>query len=520
MAETIEALELRPRQQWAVHRLFEAMRAGYKRILLVMPTGAGKRFIAVHLCQRAQEKARKVLFVTNRRLLVKQMFDETARFGVDHGVVMADTDPGNAAAHIQIASIQTLESWYLRPGLGAKHGVGLPEADLVIIDEGHQDVDRYVALLANYPQAFVVILTATPVGAEGRSLIPPYDTLIEGCLNSELIGDGLLLPTMVYAPSEPDIQGVKIVNRQEYNQGQLGRAVKECTVFADVFNEWSAFADRRTVCFVPGVAFGHDLVEQFNRRLGSGQAWMISAKTKHDDRERIIGAVENGEAKILVSVDVLREGFDLPVLSCGVDLQPNSQLRTYWQKLGRIKRAAEGQSEAVWLDFAGNYWRFPHPDEDPEWPQGEETTQDVIERRRKPPGEPKPIMCVKCSFVRRGGPKCPQCGHMASGDPVRRIRMGNGKLKEIPARAKAKREKTQLERDLDTWKGVLFSGLRSGRSLASCGGWYKHKTGDWPRDGWPGVVEPGSLAGKRLVKDALTAREIMVKCSEVLKGKA
>ena len=511
-----DQLELRTRQQWAVHRLFEAMRQGYKRNLLVMPTGAGKRYIAVWLCQKTIAQGRRALFVTNRRLLVKQMFDEASRFGVEHGVIMASTDGSNPHAPVQVASIQTLESWYLKPGMGAKYGEGLPPADLVIIDEGHQDVERYMQLLACYPDAKAVILTATPVGAEGKALVPPYDYMVEGCLNSELIADGLLLPTRVLAPSEPDIQGVKIVSRQEYNQAQLGRAVKECTVFADVFNEWSAFANRKTVCFVPGVAYGNDLAAQFARRLGSGAAYMIHAGTKQADREKAFDEVRAGDAKVLISVDVLREGWDMPEISCGIDLQPNTQLRSYWQKIGRIKRACEGQDEAIWLDFAGNYWRFPHPNDDPAWPTGDDTTQSVIERQRKDREEAQPIRCPKCAEAYKPAsrpPRCPSCGHVIEGEPRRVVRMGNGKLKEIPAYAKAKKDKTELEKRLDTWKGLLFAGMKKEWSYHQCAILYRHKTGEWPRDGWPGTFDQGSLAWKRSV--GLSPREIMRQVEDV-----
>lgn len=521
MAEVCDnpTLELRVRQSWAVQWLFDAYRRNYKRVILVLPTGGGKRYIAVYLCQVAAQNARTALFVTNRRLLVSQMFKEASRFGVDYGVIMSDADAGNVHAPIQIASIQTLESRYMRPGSGAQYGQGIPTPNLIIIDEGHQDVERYLALLNLFPDAKVCILTATPVGTEGKSLIPPYDVIVEGCKNSELIGDGLLLPTTVYAPSEPNIQGVKIVSKGEFNQGQLGRAVKECTVFADVFNEWEPFADRKTVCFVPGVAYGNDLVEQFNRRLGAGQAYMIHAKTKPEDRERIFEDVSESRAKILVSVDVLREGFDLPVLSCGIDLQPNSQLRSYWQKLGRIKRAFAGQTEAIWLDFAGNYWRFPHPNEDPDWPAGDETTQEVIERCRKEGKERQPLRCPKCYTAYTpcsSPPRCPSCGCVIEGEPKRVVRMGNGKLKQIPAVAKKKREKTDAERKLGIWKSALFGGIATGRSLHSCAAIYRNKTGEWPRDGWPGVLPKDSLGWKRSVGDVLTQRDLAIQCSKVL----
>lgn len=505
---------LRDNQNRTIAAAHAMRRQGYRKVCVVAPTGAGKRYMAVWWCGKAHEQDRRALFTTNRRLLVKQMFDETERHGLRYGVIMSQTHPVDSRAAIQIASLQTLRSRYFADRMGIATPERMPPGDLLIVDECHQDLDGYKQLFEFYPDSFILGLTATPVDGKGRSLAPDtYDCIVEEVRNSELIRDGLLLPTKVYAPSEPNIEGVKIVNKEEYSQKALGRAVKECTVFADVFNEWAPHADRKTVCFCPGVAYARDLVQQFNNRLGKGAAHLIYAETKHEEREQIFDDVRNGKAKVLVSVDVLREGFDLPEISCGIDLQPNSQLRTYWQKVGRIKRAFAGQEQAVWLDFAGNYWRFPHPDDDPDWSVvGEETTQQRIEKNRKEDKEKQPIMCPKCGAVRKSGGVCPECNYKAA-DPIRRIRMGNGKLKEISAKAKEKKQKTEAERLLGQWKSQLFVGLKAGLTLHTCAAIYQKKTGHWPQAGWPGVHADGSAGWKRKVGDVLTGGDIMAQAS-------
>ena len=509
-------ISLRPHQNAAINALFGAMRIS-RSVLLAMPTGSGKRYLAVWLCERAVEKGRRVLFVNNRRLVVGQMFDHATAEGIPLGIIMASSDGWDMTAPIQIASVQTLESRYYGKGAGATAGEGLPPADLIIIDEAHLDLDRYCALLNYYPNAKVVGLTATPVGPQGRTMIPPYDAMIEGAKNTKLIQEGLLLPTKVYAPSEPDIQGVKIVNREEFSQAGLAKRVQEVTVFADVFQEWSCHADRKTVCFAPGVAFARGLTEQFNHRLGPGAAFCITADTKPDERKAALDAIENGSGKVLVSVDILREGWDCPIVSCGIDLQPNNQLRTYWQKIGRVKRAHPGQTHAVWIDMAGNYWRHPHPDEDPDWSvKDDETTQERYDRK---PRDEKPSLCPSCGAVRRGR-VCGECGHEAGGPPIRRIRMGNGKLREIRHVEKLKREKTELERKLDKWKSVLFVGLKSGNlTFDGCRYLYQKKHGEWPDYSLPFVTEPGSTEGKRKVADALDVRRLMQTCGEFIKRK-
>lgn len=508
-------IQLRDNQIRSVGAVHNKRRQGYRKICMVAPTGMGKRICATWWCGKAAEQDRRALFTTNRRLLVKQMFDETERQGMHYGVIMAQTHSVDSQAPIQIASLQTLRSRYFADSNGVATPERMPGADLLLIDECHQDVDAYQQLFDYYPEAFIVGLTATPVDKQGKSLAPNvYDVIVEEVSNTELIRDGFLLPTKVYAPSEPNIEGVKIVKKEEYSQKALGRAVKECTVFADVFNEWAPHADRKTVCFCPGVAYARDLVNQFNNRLGKDSAFLICAETKPEDREEIFDSVRNGAGRVLVSVDVLREGFDLPEISCGIDLQPNSQLRTYWQKVGRVKRSFAGQDNAVWLDFAGNYWRFPHPDEDPDWSvTGDETTQQRIEKNRKEEKEKQPIMCPKCGAVRKFGNKCPECGFEA-GEQIRRIRMGNGKLKEISAKAKVKKEKTEAERLLSQWKSQLYGALHTGRmTLHQCAVIYRQKTGHWPQDGWPGVKPEGSAQWKRLVIDVMSKQDLMIQAS-------
>lgn len=499
-----EVLSLRPRQQHAIHLAHEQWRAGRRVLLFVLPTGAGKRYVAVWWAAKAQQQGKEVLIVTDRRILVKQMHDELHRFGVDYGVLMNEYEE-NRQPTVQVASIQTLESRYLATG------EGLPPADLILIDECHKALDAYANLLKFYPNAKVLGLTATPVGPQGRALVPGcYEVMVEGCRNSELIADGLLLPTLVYAPSEPHIKGVKINSGGEYAQRSLGTAVRGVTTFANIFDEWAPFADRKTILFAPSVAYCRGLAygtgEHDSFKARGIRAEVIDHTTKTKDRDRIFDEFQHGDLKVLVSVDVLKEGFDAPIASCGIDLQPNAQLRTFWQKVGRVKRAYPGQTDAVWIDMAGNCWRFLHPDDDPDWHEvtGEVTTQDLMLKKRTP------ARCSKCDAVRTGAGKCPGCGAESKPEEsVRMVRMGNGKLKKIPAHEVKKREKSAQEKLADKWKSELFAGLTSGKTFKQCAVAYRRRNGKWPPKNLPAMPKYGAIEWGMKVVDVYTARDIM-----------
>ena len=489
VADTPE-LTLRAYQLAMVRATNEALRTR-QRVITVAPTGSGKRYVGVWYSREIQKRGRRVLFATDRRLLVQQFFDDLKLFGVEYGVIMAG-QPKWDTPTVQVASIQTLQSRYLRTG------EGLPEADWLIIDEAHKMPKAYCRLFELYPRAKVMGLTATPVGPQGRSLIHDgyYESLVEGVLASRLIHEKYLLPTRVFAPSEPDIKGVNVNSGCEYNQAELSERVEGCTVFGDVYREWEKFRDRQAILFVPGVKYCYGLAEQFNRRYGDGTAAVIEGGTGPKDRTELLKRFDDETLSILVSVDVLKEGFDCSA-SLGIDLQPNHQLRTYVQKVGRIRRPRGTHQNAVWIDMAGNYWRFPHPDEDIAWSEvtGDQTTQDMLERRRKEKGESEPGRCPGCGEVplRWAEGRCPLCGFVP-GKPKRYVRMGNGKVKEVPIEHKIK---TQKSHDQAAWDKARYIAHYTGRTLWQAKLFFKQQTGRWPPDGLNYMPERDSLDWQR-----------------------
>lgn len=488
---------LRDYQTNTVHLAHGAIAAGHRNVCVVGPTGMGKRRLLAWWCAKAISQGKRVLIATDRRMLVNQMADELRDFGVPHGVIMG-ARAQQIEYPVQVASIQTLKRRGLLDG-----EPGLPDAELVMVDEAHKDPVTYKKLFQCYPQAIHMGMTATPVCSKGKLLDSNYfSQVVEGCKNSELIRDGWLLPTTVICPSEPEITGVVINNGEEFNQSTLSKAVWSVTSFANVFDEWLPFTDHQTIAFVPGLAYARGLAEgpgdSFKAR--GIKAVVIEADMKPAERERAFNAFKAREIRVLISVDILKEGSDFPIASCAIDLQPNAQLRTFWQKCGRIKRIFAGQDRAIYLDMAGNLWRhYIHPDDDPDWFSltGDQTTAELTLRKKKDsispePKEPKLIVCPKCGESRKGGPKCPNCGHEYD-KQVKHIRMGDGKLKEVSAAHVEKRQKTALEQKASAWMSALFQGLNSGKTIAQCKYLYKVKTGESVPDGLPCMPAPHSI---------------------------
>jgi superfamily II DNA or RNA helicase len=442
----------------------------HRRVVGVAPTGFGKRIWACDALCRTVEKGKRALLVTDRQILVRQARNECREHNIPYGVIMG-SEPRNDDSPIQIASLQTLSR---------RNWQDNPAANWIIIDECHKATAQYKQLIDHYPDAYVCGLTATPVGADDKLLVGGiFNAVVEPVKNTELIREGWLLPTKVICPCEPNVKGVKISRATgEFNEYQLSERVESIFIHANLWKWWETYRDAQTIVFVPRLKFARFLVEEFGKR--GHAADIIEAATSTSDRDDLFERFATRQTRVMISVDVLREGFDSPIAQVALDLQPNAKLRTWWQKVGRIKRPYEGQDHCVLLDFAGNYWRHIHPDQDPEWPTNGQKMSDLVKKKKE--AEPKePWQCPVCRYTLSPWEtlrdnKCPQCG-TALAKATRRIVMGNGKMQEVSA---IQKKKIKTNSDVNLWFGCLYPVLHSGRALNMARVFFHNKTGRWP----------------------------------------
>src|SRR5262249_8549268 len=150
---------------------------------------------------------------------------------------------------VQVASIQTV--W-----MRAKHAgkIDPPPVDVLIVDECHHIVARtYRQIIESYPQAILLGLTATPCRGDGRGLGGVFGIMIECPQVRDLIRDGYLVKTRVYAPVQPDLKGVRTV-AGDYVESQLAERMDQDKLVGDIVTHWHKYGERRkTVCFAVSV---------------------------------------------------------------------------------------------------------------------------------------------------------------------------------------------------------------------------------------------------------------------------
>ena len=120
-----------------------------------------------------------MLVIAHREEIITQAADKLiAATGAAVGIIKSDY-PFEPEHQIQVASVLTIVNRLDVAG----------EFDLIIVDEAHhhQGENSYGRVLARYPDALILGVTATPIRGDGGGFDDLYDVLVCGPTTGELI---------------------------------------------------------------------------------------------------------------------------------------------------------------------------------------------------------------------------------------------------------------------------------------------------------------------------------------------
>lgn len=390
---------LRPYQERAINDLRASLAAGNQRVVLTLPTGAGKTTVAAHVIDSAVSKGKKVLFLAHQRELIDQCSARLDGEQVEHGVIMAGHRRYMPWLPVQVASVQTIA-----------RRKDLPEADLIIPDECHHVRSAtYEKLLELYPRAHVVGLTATPIRTDGKGLGEAFQDLVIGSTVKELTDLGHLVPHTGFAWDVPELREVRKTKTGDLDEHGLELVMGGTKIMGSIVDQWLRHArGLRTVVFAVNVAHSKEIVARFVAR--GVKAEHVDGSTPKVEREAILDRVRSGETTVVSNCALLTEGVDIPALECAVLARPTLSLSLHLQTIGRVLRPAPGKTRAVIHDHAGNILRHGPPDLERAW------TLDMDERKGgKKQATLQVRICKQCfaAFSPTESAACPACGHEA-----------------------------------------------------------------------------------------------------------
>jgi superfamily II DNA or RNA helicase len=472
-------MNLRPYQEKVIEDLGCEVAAGKKRIIMVCPTGGGKTVIANAIIKSHIEQRRGVLVVAHRREMIKQTSDKLHANGVPHGIIMAGV-PDRPLEFVQVASIQTLWSRAVQ-----RESMKLPPAELLVIDECHHcPANTYTKIIGAYPEAILLGLTATPCRGDGRGLGGIFEVLIECPQVADLIAQGFLVGTRVYAPVMPDLKGVK-VQAGDYVESELAERMDRPKLVGDIVTHWHKFGERRkAVCFATGVRHSVHLRDEF---IKSGvRAEHIDGGTPKAERDASLARLASGEIELITNCMVLTEGWDMPEVGCCILARPTKKMGLYRQMIGRALRPAPGKTDAIILDHSGAVFRHGFAEDPVEWTLDPDTRAESPKHTARGENGSRLCECSQCGCIRIAGEPCSNCGYLPTPPPLP-FTVADGDLGLVEGRRAKVIIYDPVERD--HWHAMLKAiAIERGYKLGWAAVNYKEKFGSWPP--WGSNPEP------------------------------
>ena len=333
----------RPFQTQAHDALRLGFKNGHKNQVIMAPTGAGKTYLGMRICNEAMQRGKRAVFLCDRTTLIDQTSDVAEKYGLkDHGIIQAQHWRRDPEALLQIASVQTV----------AKRGFW-PKLDVLVVDECHTLYKAWTQYALETKSA-IIGLSATPFST-GMGKI--FTNLINATTMHELTVSGVLVPMRIFSCTKPDMKGAETAGGEWTDRAAEERGMK---IVGDVVTEWRRFADnRKTIVFGATIAHCKELAKQF---IDNGvMAAVFTSETTKNERKMLLDEYRKPDSmlKVLISVEALAKGFDVPDVGCVCDARPlRKSLSTAIQMWGRGLRSASNKEDCYLLDFSGNIIRF------------------------------------------------------------------------------------------------------------------------------------------------------------------
>lgn len=254
------------------------------------------------------------------------------------------------SAHIVVANIQQFS------GASNKWYEQLPNDyfQMILVDEGHHNVaESWRKLFDYFGEAKVISFTATPVRSDGQQVegekiysytytramlmgfISPIDAVYVSPKEVSFTAEGKTqtIPlSEVLTMREHDWFSKGIALSEECNRHIVQASIKH---LAEVKRHGTPRQIIAAACSIRHATQILALYHEYGLK-----AEVFHSKLSAEERERVEAALRQGLTDVIVQVQMLGEGYDLPTLSVAAVFRPYRSLSPYIQFVGRILRLA------------------------------------------------------------------------------------------------------------------------------------------------------------------------------------
>lgn len=401
-AQTITpALGKNPRQLYehqeeAIRKLDAMDKRGSFRTLLVLPTGGGKTLTAAYwLLRNAVDQNKKILWLAHRHLLLEQAAEAFARNAYTDTMVNRTvfnyriiSGMHDKPVHIQktdriliaskdsmIRSLDKLKNWL--------NG----EEIYLVIDEAHHAVaksyKKIIQYVADHTKSMKLLgLTATPFRTsedkQGALKQVFTDDIVYKTDLDTLIKKGILAtPTFIDCNTNIQftehlgVQALKSIENLDTLPENIANDIadnkeRNRIIVEKYLHNYEKYG--QTIVFALNKVHAIALNKLFNEKgkaygirsefiISEVQDMITGITISNADNERKIEAYRNGEIQVLINVNILTEGTDLPKTHTVFLTRPTVSTTLMTQMVGRALRGlkAGGTKEAYIVTFIDNW---------------------------------------------------------------------------------------------------------------------------------------------------------------------
>lgn len=401
-AQTITpALGKNPRQLYehqeeAIRKLDAMDKRGSFRTLLVLPTGGGKTLTAAYwLLRNAVDQNKKILWLAHRHLLLEQAAEAFARNAYTDTMVNRTvfnyriiSGMHDKPVHIQktdriliaskdsmIRSLDKLKNWL--------NG----EEIYLVIDEAHHAVaksyKKIIQYVADHTKSMKLLgLTATPFRTsedEQGALKQVFtDDIVYKTDLDTLIKKGILAtPTFIDCNTNIQftehlgVQALKSIENLDTLPENIANDIadnkeRNRIIVEEYLHNYEKYG--QTIVFALNKVHAIALNKLFNEKgkaygirsefiISEVQDMITGITISNADNERKIEAYRNGEIQVLINVNILTEGTDLPKTHTVFLTRPTVSTTLMTQMVGRALRGlkAGGTKETYIVSFVDDW---------------------------------------------------------------------------------------------------------------------------------------------------------------------
>lgn len=368
-------ISLRPYQESLVRRCWYQFTCKQSSgpVLIYLPTGGGKTVIACEIISRIARENKRVGFFVHSCALFEQAHARICQWPTitKNSVSMVKGGKALSISDRDLVFVCTIQAFEKMQKDEKKASIlQQMKLDYILIDECHRSyAESYQRMLQHFPQAKIAGFTATPFRADlDEELITTFTGgIIDGPSIAELIDQKCLVPTLVYRSS--------IANPLSYKIGSGCNPYTPTKMLSD--DEFLVLAIRRwakikkngyavqnvnhnlsintTIVFCKDISHSKTVVKLFEEMVEDVRVERLDKSTKENERKSMLERLRSYESQVLVCVDAVSEGFDLPQIDCIMMLRPCTSRVLYVQQIGRgLRPFGENKKFCLILDEANN----------------------------------------------------------------------------------------------------------------------------------------------------------------------